>query len=309
MARSMILSFPAADPIALLPTTVAGGAATSSIVLANSYPVVFANFARTITLTSTDNLSGVNFTITGTDTFGNSISEVLVGPNNATVTSAKQYYTVTNISCDGAYTNFSIGTGSTGTSQWIKVNTLSSSSAITLASDVVGTINYTVNQTVEPVGAYIPVGPYFKYVSPGAPILLGNDPLATTNLSKVVVVTVPSTAGLVTGNFVTISGAATTHAITAAQLNITASITVLTATTFSFTSNGTADETNPGGGAAVKYAFPAQPLSFAVTAALTGATTNQIYTLTTPTTAFQALVNSSSAGGAITLTILQQGIH
>ena len=66
--------------------------------------------ASAITLTSTGNISGVNFTITGTDIAGNALSEVLAGPNNNTVTSTKFYNTVTQIATNGAVgTNTSAG--------------------------------------------------------------------------------------------------------------------------------------------------------------------------------------------------------
>lgn len=308
MARLITLSFPAQDPQLLLPTTAAGVGATSAIPLANPYPFVFPDLARTITLTSTDDLSAINFTIHGTDQFGNTISEVVAGPNNTTVTSVKQYNTITAIASSGNYTHFSIGSGSTGTFQWIKFNTFNIDPNITIAAEVVGTINYTINQTVDSLGKYLSVGPFFKYEQPAAPLLLGNNPIHTTNGLSTVVVTVPSTAALSTGDIVTIAGATTTNAITNVQLNIRASITVLSATTFSYVTAGIANATGFGGGSAVTYTFPSLPVSFPVTANLTGATANQIYTLTTAVTALQGIVNSSSAGGALKINFLQQGI-
>ena len=63
-----------------------------------------------ITLTSGANISGVNFTITGTDIAGNDQSEVLIGPNAGTRGSVKFYATVTSITTDGAVgTNTSAG--------------------------------------------------------------------------------------------------------------------------------------------------------------------------------------------------------
>lgn len=308
MARLITLSFPASNTQLLLPTTVAGGAATLSIPLATPYPFIFPNLARTITLTSTDNLSGVNFTIFGTDQFGNSISEILVGPNADTVTSVNQYNTITAISSSGNYTNFSIGSGSTGTFQWIKLNTFNIDPNVTIAVELVGTINYTVNQTIDSLGHYQTVGPFFTYVQPAAPILLANNPIATTNASGTVVVTVPSTASLATGNIVTIAGATTTNSITAVELNISAAITVLSATTFSYVTTGTASATGAGGGTAVTYTYPPLPVSFPVNASLTAATTNQIFNLTSPVTALQGIINSSSAGGSLIINLLQQGI-
>lgn len=86
-------------------------------------------------------------------------------------------------------------------------------------------------------------------------VTLANNPLATVNLSAVVTVTVPSTANLRTGNVVTIAGAAATNNITAPQLNISATITVIDATHFSYTSNGVANATGAGGGAVVTYSI------------------------------------------------------
>ena len=308
MARLITLSFPASNTQLLLPTTVAGGAATLSIPLATPYPFIFPNLARTITLTSTDNLSGVNFTIFGTDQFGNFISEILVGPNADTVTSVNQYNTITAISSSGNYTNFSIGSGSTGTFQWIKLNTFNIDPNVTIAVELVGTINYTVNQTIDSLGHYQTVGPFFTYVQPAASILLANNPIATTNASGIVVVTVPSTSSLATGNIVTIAGATTTNSITAVELNISAAITVLSATTFSYVTTGTASATGAGGGTAVTYTYPPLPVSFPVNASLTAATTNQIFNLTSPVTALQGIINSSSAGGSLIINLLQQGI-
>lgn len=308
MARLISLFFPASNTQLLLSTTVAGGGATASIPLNNPYPFVFPDFERTVTLTSTDDLSGVNFTISGTDIFGNPISEVLVGPDDETVTSVNKYNTITNIASDGAYTNFSIGSGSTGTSIYVIVNTMNVDPAITLAVEVVGTIEYSVTQVIDTIEYYENAGPTFRYVYPASAILLGADPIATTDTSGTVVVTIPSTAGLVTGDIVTIAGAADTNAITAIELNIRASITVLSDTTFSYETAGTADATSSGGGDAVTYTFPPLPVSFPVVAAMTGATTNQIYNQTSPTTAFQISITSSDPGGSLTFNILQQGL-
>ena len=44
------------------------------------------NMASTVTLTSTGNISGVTFTVTGTDASGSAATEDITGPNNNTVT-------------------------------------------------------------------------------------------------------------------------------------------------------------------------------------------------------------------------------
>lgn len=184
MARLITLLFPATNTQALLSTTVAGGGATASIPLNTPYPFVFPDLARTITLTSSDNLSAVNFTITGTDQFGNPLSEVLAGPNANTVTSVNQYNTIINISSNGAYTNFSIGSGSTGTFQWIKMDTMNVDAQISIAAEVTGTINYSVIQTLDTLEKYVTAGPSFTYVVNTTPVsfpVTAGMTAATTN--------------------------------------------------------------------------------------------------------------------------------
>lgn len=307
MARLISLSFLASDTQLLVSD--ASGPADTPIPLANPYPFIFPNLTRTITLSSPDNLD-FNFIINGTDQFGNSISETLIGPNNSTVTSAKQYNTITSIKSHefDPYTNLSIGSGSAGTFQWIKLNTFNINPNITIAAEVVGTINYSINQTIDSLGDYVTTGPFFRYVQPSAPILLGHSPLQTTNGSSVVTVLVPSTAGLATGDIVMIEGAEETGGIAPNALNIRAAITVLSDVTFSYVAGAVSSADDIDGGTTVTYTFSPLPVSFPVTANLTNATTNQIYTLTSPVTALQGVVNSSSAGGSLKINFLQQGV-
>ena len=66
--------------------------------------------ACALTLTSAGNISGVTFTVTGTDIAGNALTEDITGPNNTTVTGSKFFNTVTNVAVDGAVgTNTSVG--------------------------------------------------------------------------------------------------------------------------------------------------------------------------------------------------------
>ena len=68
------------------------------------------NMAQKITLVSAGNISAVTFTITGTDSEGNTQEEELTGPNNNTVTSTKYFQTVTQIAASAAVgTNTSSG--------------------------------------------------------------------------------------------------------------------------------------------------------------------------------------------------------
>lgn len=306
MARPMIIYYPSASNVALYPTSVAGGGATSSIQLAVPYPVQFTNLARYLTFTSTDNLSGVNFTITGQDIFGNVISEVRSGPNNNTVTSGKLYSSIFSIAASGNYTNFSIGYSAYAISIWLKLNYLSTYFQYSLSSTIYGTINYSINRTLDEISYYKTFGATSQFVYP-VPVSLANNPLATANVSPIVTVTVPSTALLRTGDIVTIQNAIDTGGITAIQLNINAAITVTSATTFTYAAAANGNGGN-GGGANVSYYFPAFPTSYPIDNSLTGATTSQYFSSSNPASAFQLIVNSATAPATLTLTILQQGI-
>tara|TARA_R100001530_G_scaffold117642_1_gene84788 strand:- start:318 stop:917 length:600 start_codon:yes stop_codon:yes gene_type:complete len=68
------------------------------------------NTAAKVSLTSSGNISGVTFTITGTDANGDSQTDSLSGPNANTVYSTKFFGTVTQIAAGGAVgTNTSAG--------------------------------------------------------------------------------------------------------------------------------------------------------------------------------------------------------
>lgn len=87
-------------------------------------------------------------------------------------------------------------------------------------------------------------------------IQLGNNPLTTVNLTNVVVVTIPSTSGLINGQSVIISGAVDTGGIPSANLNITAPITIIDNTHFSYSANSNAIGTVSGGGSSIIASFP-----------------------------------------------------
>jgi len=122
----------------------------------NSDSTVFGGFNVPITLTSTGNLSGVNFTITGfTKNPYNPftpVTEVLAGPNNNTVTSVNFYNRILGISANAAVgTSVSAGTGSTNAySNWIPLNGPGATSMAAVAAYVTAsTINYTVQHTFD----------------------------------------------------------------------------------------------------------------------------------------------------------------
>lgn len=65
---------------------------------------------RCVTLTSTGNISAVNFTITGYDLYGQRMSAVIAGPNNNTVATTKAFKSIISVAASAAVgTNTSVG--------------------------------------------------------------------------------------------------------------------------------------------------------------------------------------------------------
>jgi hypothetical protein len=109
----------------------------------NGPNITFAHNNRQITLTSANNLSAVNFTITGTDIYGNAQSEVLAGPNANTVASVNSYSSVTSIATNGAVAQVSAGLGTSGIAGTYLYDHFSIACDLGVQAIVTGTINYT----------------------------------------------------------------------------------------------------------------------------------------------------------------------
>lgn len=76
-----------------------------------------------VRLTSPDDNSAVNFTITGVDANGVEIVETLAGPNAAPVFSTQIYAKIVQIEADGAYTNMVAGISYSGATAAIPLDT------------------------------------------------------------------------------------------------------------------------------------------------------------------------------------------
>lgn len=102
-----------------------------------------------ISITSTGDESGKTFTVVGTDQNGNSLTEVVTGPNNTTVVSTGYFRSIASITVSAATAqNITIGTTDDTSSPWIQVNRYSAD-GYTLAVDVTGTVEYTVYYTLD----------------------------------------------------------------------------------------------------------------------------------------------------------------
>jgi len=107
---------------------------------------------RTITLTSTGNISSSTFTISGIDTSGYAVSTTLTGPNNATATTVAEFFKVTAISVGTiATTAFTAGVGITGTSRWAMVDTFQNPVVVTVAINTVTSAPVSIQHTFDPI--------------------------------------------------------------------------------------------------------------------------------------------------------------
>lgn len=96
----------------------------------------------------------------------------------------------------------------------------------------------------------------FNYGTGSNIVTLGNNPITTGAAISTVRVTIPSTVGLTNGQTVIISGATDTGGISASNLNISAPITILNGTNFTYQANSISTGLAIGGGASVIATFP-----------------------------------------------------
>jgi hypothetical protein len=104
---------------------------------------------RRVLITTVADETGVNFTVTGANLAGDVLSETLPGVNNTTTYTALDFYTVTSVTNDAALAgNVTIGTNGIGGSPWVRIDDYGAS-YISVQARVSGTVNYTLQQTLE----------------------------------------------------------------------------------------------------------------------------------------------------------------
>jgi hypothetical protein len=142
------LAAASANSIALSQTPAGAGALTINGALASGGVATIAVPAR-ITITSTGNDSGRTFAVTGTDQNGTVITETITGPNTTVVTSVLTYKTITSIVISGAATGaITVGNSQSGSSGPIALDPWAFPQ-VALQCSVTGTVNYTVQQTLD----------------------------------------------------------------------------------------------------------------------------------------------------------------
>jgi len=107
--------------------------------------------ARRVLITAAADESDRTFTITGTDWFGNSISEEITGPNATTTYTNSDFLTVTSVVTSGAGSgNIEIGTNDIASSPPMILDYMARPQ-VSLQVAVTGTVNWTVQQTLDNV--------------------------------------------------------------------------------------------------------------------------------------------------------------
>lgn len=162
MARRVVFTWPAANATDVSALQSLAGAGSLLIngnlaVFINGITgptyVLFPGISRTVSLTSTNNLSGVNFTITGTF-MGAAQTQTIAGPNDDTVFTTSLFDTVTSVSTNGTVNNVSVGSGTTGQTHWKNSNYYSTVANMSISVVVSGTITYSFITTLDNVNTH-----------------------------------------------------------------------------------------------------------------------------------------------------------
>lgn len=117
--------------------------------------------ARRVAITSSSVDNDKYFTVVGTDASGLLQTEVLLGPDTETVYTQLDFKTVTGITVSANVTgDITVGTNDVASSPWVMLDPYAFPQ-VSLQCDVTGTVNYTVQQTLDdPNSTTNPVKPY-----------------------------------------------------------------------------------------------------------------------------------------------------
>lgn len=141
------LSAASANAICLSQTP-AAGALTINGALASG-GVATLDAPRRVLITTSGNESAKTFVITGTNLTNQVVSESITGPNASTVQSVLDYKTVTSITISAtAAAALTVGTNGVAASAWVRFDEWAPSD-ISIQCTASGTVNYTVQQTLD----------------------------------------------------------------------------------------------------------------------------------------------------------------
>lgn len=133
-------------------TRVATSGATAGNVTVGTNGVAVLDKARRVLITSAGNDSNKTFTVTGTDWNGNIVSETITGGNVAAVATTRDFLTVTSIVPSAATAGaITVGTNGVASTRPIILDEYAVAPT-TLQINVTGTVNYTVQSTLDDPG-------------------------------------------------------------------------------------------------------------------------------------------------------------
>ncbi len=156
MGTPQVYTWPVAvtTAVALLQSRTGAGALVLNGTLVNTNLNVkvadFGRVNRVVSLTSANNLSGINITITGTLN-GVAVSETRAGPNANTVETTQVFSTVTSVTTTGTVTAISLGTGTVGTTAWFTSDRFLGVTNLSIQVDVTATVSYSFQVTNDDV--------------------------------------------------------------------------------------------------------------------------------------------------------------
>lgn len=139
---------PGAGAITMNGSAVASGVATIDTYSSSNNTEI----GRRVIITSGGNDTGITFTVTGTNSSGQTISDTFAGASGGAAQSNLDFVTVTGVTHTGSVaTTVTVGTNGVGSSRWMTQNFMGKSPMnISWQVEVVsGSVNYTVQYTMD----------------------------------------------------------------------------------------------------------------------------------------------------------------
>jgi hypothetical protein len=153
-----------------------GGTVALNGTLVNSAGVAVLDTPRRVLITTADTTH--KFTVTGTGPTGVAQSEV-VGPITSTAYTNLDYATVTSIAVNGTLTAaVTVGTNGVASTPWVKFDEWANG-VISIQCDATGTVNYTIQSTLDPMDNPNPAGAV--WINTNDPIGVGATGSIQTN--------------------------------------------------------------------------------------------------------------------------------
>jgi hypothetical protein len=199
---------PVAGPLTL------DGALVTTVTTGNTYdgtPITVTSAVldqpRRIVITTTDDETANNFTITGYGRGGTPISEILAGVDTGTMTTAQDFAVVTGVSISGnAVAAVYVGTSATASSNWVRLDSWALN-PVAIQTTVSGTVTYTLQTTLDdPNSLSNPVTPaqcvWFNSTDTNVVNASASKQSTFGNAPTFARITVTAGDGAVTGTFV-----------------------------------------------------------------------------------------------------------